>query len=54
MQDRIALARKASNEGPLADIAGMAIWASLSDEVDAKIREQIKAGVFPVRLRAED
>ena len=36
----------------------MVIWASVSDEVDAKIREQIKpapdhdpgAGVFPVRL----
>ena len=37
-----------------ADIAGLAIWASVSDEVDARIREQIKAGVFPVRLKAED
>lgn len=54
VQDRIALARKASEDGPLADIAGMAIWASVSEDVDAKIREQIKAGVFPVRLRAED
>ena len=30
------------------------IWASVSDAVDAKIREQIQARVFPVRLKAED
>jgi cytolysin-activating lysine-acyltransferase len=35
-------------------LAGIAIWASVSEEVDAKIREQIKAGVFPVRLKPED
>src|SRR5262249_61282064 len=38
---------------PLGDIAGVAIWASVSEEVDASIREQIKAGVFPLRLKAE-
>lgn len=32
----------------------LAIWASVSDEVDAKIRDQIKGGVFPVRLKAEE
>jgi len=37
-----------------AQIAGIAIWASVSDEVDAAIREQIKAGMFPVRLKAND
>ena len=37
-----------------ADITGLAIWASVSDEVDAKIREQIKAGVWTLRLGAED
>ncbi|MEM7241218.1 MAG: hypothetical protein AAF429_03435 [Pseudomonadota bacterium] len=30
------------------------MWSSVSDEVDAKIREQIKAGVFPVRLKADE
>ena len=35
-------------------MAGVAIWASVSDEVDAKIREQIKAGVFPIRLKPDD
>ncbi|MEB8386926.1 toxin-activating lysine-acyltransferase [Rhodobacteraceae bacterium KMM 6894] len=54
VRDRIALAKKVSEDGPLADIAGMAIWASVTDEVDAKIREQIAAGVFPVRLGADD
>lgn len=32
----------------------MAIWASVSEEVDAKIREQIKSGTWPVRLKAEE
>ncbi|MCU9850296.1 toxin-activating lysine-acyltransferase [Defluviimonas sp. WL0024] len=30
------------------------MWASVSEEVDAKIRDQIKAGTFPVRLKPED
>jgi cytolysin-activating lysine-acyltransferase len=32
----------------------MIIWASVSEEVDARISEQIKVGVFPVRLKPED
>ena len=35
-------------------IAGIAIWATVSDEVDARIREQVKARVFPVKLKPED
>lgn len=54
LRDRVALAKKMSDEGPMADIAGMAIWASVTDEVDAKIREQIAQGVFPVRLAPGD
>lgn len=55
IRDRIAIAYPAERErGPLTDITGLAIWASVSEEVDAKIREQIKAGVFPIRLKAED
>ena len=30
------------------------IWASVSDDVDAKIREQIQARTFTVRLKADD
>ena len=52
-RDRIAIA-KAGGEGKVEETAGIAIWASVSDEVDAKIREQIQARVFPVRLKAED
>lgn len=55
IRDRVAIAYPGKTEGKLdADMAGLAIWASVSDEVDAKIREQIGAGVFPVRLQAED
>ena len=55
IRDRIAIARPSREEpGLLTDIAGFAIWASVSEEVDAKIREQIKAGTFPLRLKPED
>lgn len=55
MRDRVAIAYPGGdNAGPLADIAGLAIWASVSEEVDAKIREQVQAGTFPIRLKAED
>ena len=54
IRDRIAIAYAGDKErGPLTEIAGVAIWASVSEEVDAEIRQQIKAGVFPVRLKAE-
>jgi hemolysin-activating ACP:hemolysin acyltransferase len=54
IRDRIAIAYAGDKErGPLADIAGVAIWASVSEAVDAEIRQQIQAGVFPVRLKAE-
>lgn len=52
-KDRIAIAR-AGGEGKIEETAGIAIWASVSDEVDAKIREQIQARVFPIRLKADD
>lgn len=54
IRDRIAIAQPA-NPGPEdGGLAGIAIWASVSDEVDARIREQIKAKVFPVRLKADE
>jgi cytolysin-activating lysine-acyltransferase len=34
--------------------AGFTFWASVSTEVDAKLNEQVRAGVFPVRLKPED
>jgi cytolysin-activating lysine-acyltransferase len=55
IRDRIAIAYPGnSDKTALSDITGLAIWASVSEEVDERIREQIKAGVFPVRLKAED
>ena len=56
IRDRIAVAMpKPKGEGPpQGSLAGFAIWASVSDEVNAKIQEQIKANVFPVRLKPED
>ena len=55
IRDRIAIAYPGGEDKTLAtDVAGLAIWASVSDEVDARIRDQIKAGTFPVRLRPED
>ncbi|MCA3160286.1 MAG: toxin-activating lysine-acyltransferase [Burkholderiales bacterium] len=57
LRDRIAIASaKDSPEAETASgpLAGIAIWASVSDEVDTKIREQIKTGAFPVRLKPED
>ena len=35
-------------------VVGIALWASVSAAVDAKISEQIKANAFPVRLAPED
>ena len=55
IRDRIAIARPADpSSTPSSDIAGLAIWASVSEEADARIREQIKTGTFPVRLKPED
>ena len=55
IRDRIAIAWPAGREAdPLADIIGFAIWASVSDEAEGRITEQIRAGVFPIRLKAED
>lgn len=61
LRDRVAIAHakaegadvEARAPAPEAPI-GVAIWASVSDEVDAKIKEQVKAGVFPVRIGAGD
>lgn len=54
IRDRIAIAYPGDKDrNALSDVVGFAIWASVSEEVDAEIRQQIKAGVFPIRLKAE-
>lgn len=55
IRDRIAIAYPGNvQQSALADMAGFAIWASVSDEVDARIREQVANGVFPIRLKPEE
>ena len=56
IRDRVAIASpKPKNEGdPPGTLAGIAIWASVSEDVNGKIQEQIKAGSFPIRLKSDD
>jgi cytolysin-activating lysine-acyltransferase len=58
LRNRVAIAEGKSKDGaapaPDGALAGIAIWAKVSPEVDAKIREQIAAKVFPIRLKPED
>lgn len=54
IRDRIAIAQRGDADATAHDVAGVAIWASVSDEVDVRIRDQIRAGTFPLRLKAED
>ena len=35
-------------------LIGIALWANVSAEVDAKIRDQAAAGIFPVKLNPDD
>ena len=54
LRDRIAIAYPGDKDrDALSDVVGLAIWASVSEQVDAEIREQIKAGVFPIRLKPD-
>ena len=54
-RNRVALAFQANDEPPhRRSLAGVAIWASVSEAVDASIRAQIADGVFPVRLAPDD
>jgi cytolysin-activating lysine-acyltransferase len=53
IKDRIAVARAKQGDGVDA-LVGIAIWASVSDAVEGKIKEQIRAGVLPIRLGPDD
>ena len=54
IRNRIAIAYPGDKDrDPMTEVVGFAIWASVSEQVDAEIREQIKAGVFPIRLKPE-
>jgi hemolysin-activating ACP:hemolysin acyltransferase len=57
LRDRIAIATpKEDGESGLRKdaMAGIAIWATVSDDVDEKIRAQIKERVFPLKLAPND
>jgi len=55
IRDRIAIAYPGDKDSAAgADLVGLAIWASVSEEVDAAIRGQISAGTFPIRLKSDD
>jgi cytolysin-activating lysine-acyltransferase len=41
-------------EQAVIDVPTIVIWASVSAGVEGKLQEQIEAGVFPVRLKAEE
>jgi cytolysin-activating lysine-acyltransferase len=53
LNDRVAFAH-GEGEDTSAMPLGMAIWASVSDAVGAKIAEQVNAGAFPLRLAKDD
>jgi len=60
LRDRIAIASAEPKDSEqrgdslTAPLLGIAIWASVSLEVDKKIREQAGAGIFPVKLAPND
>ena len=54
VRNRIVIAYPATSDNALSDLTGIAVWANVSDEVDAKIREQIRSGTFPIRLAPDD
>lgn len=56
IRDRVAIATKPDSDqkAPGGDVVGIAIWASVSETVNASIRDQIKDGAHPVRLGADD
>ena len=64
LRDRVAIAKRAKptdgatpveGAAPAEEaVVGIALWATVSAAVDAKISEQIKANLFPIRLAPED
>ena len=58
MRDRLAMAyprNKDESEPKLPrEMIGFALWANVSEDVDARITEQIKTGTFPIRLKPDE
>jgi cytolysin-activating lysine-acyltransferase len=56
MRDRVAIATvsESTAERVVGDVIGIAIWARVSASIEENILEQIKAGVFPIRMGPDD
>lgn len=56
MRDRLAMAYPGSKKGEDTprEMIGFAVWASVSQEVDARITEQVRSGSFPIRLKPDE
>ncbi|MCP5100734.1 MAG: toxin-activating lysine-acyltransferase, partial [Chloroflexi bacterium] len=55
MRNRIAIASVKPTDGlEQGQMVGLAYWAKVSEEVEDKIKEQIKNAVFPIRLKPEE
>ena len=55
LRDRVVIALpRAGDEPDPTALAGIAFWASVDEATDGKIREQIRNGVFPVRLQPRE
>ncbi|KFB08207.1 toxin-activating lysine-acyltransferase [Nitratireductor basaltis] len=54
IKNRIAIVAHGGGEGQPTRLTGMALWAHVSEKVDAAICEQINANVFPVHLKPAD
>lgn len=55
VKDRLVIAKMTSDPNRVGgELVGTAIWANVSDEVDAKIQLQIKGGIYPLRLKPNE
>ena len=53
-RNRVAIVAQGAGEGRPPRLAGMAIWANVSEKVDAAICDQINDNVFPLNLKPGD
>ena len=56
LRDRISIAsaKGESDTSEQHSVLGAAVWATVNEPTDFKIREQIKGGLFPIRLSPEE
>lgn len=54
LQDHLTVVSASHKEQQGSQLVGALMWAKVSTDVDCKIREQIRSGVFPVRLKSNE